>query len=132
MRNITCQRLLLPILACLFSLPKTSSEAEITGHIQSFTKHNQRVILYYIGPTQLTKEIESRFSVCDHLQQAIEQGLQKAEALRQSVLKKVFEGRLLTETELDNCRAAPDWEPAQQLLARIQSEKSVIAIKAER
>ena len=81
---------------------------------------------------QITKEIESRFSVCDHLQQAIEQGLQKAEALRQSVLKKVFEGRLLTETELDNCRAAPDWEPAQQLLARIQSEKSVIAIKAER
>ena len=81
---------------------------------------------------QITKEIESRFSVCDHLQQAIEQGLQKAETLRQSVLKKAFEGRLLTEAELDNCRAAPDWEPAQQLLARIQSEKSVIAIKAER
>ena len=72
---------------------------------------------------QITKEIESRFSVCDHLQQAIEQGLQQAEALRQSVLKKAFEGRLLTEAELANCRAAPDWEPAQQLLARIQAKK---------
>ena len=72
---------------------------------------------------QITKEIESRFSACDHLQQEIERGLQKAEALRQSVLKKAFEGRLLTETELSNCRAVPDWEPAQQLLARIQTEK---------
>lgn len=72
---------------------------------------------------QITKEIESRFSICDHLQQAIEQGLQQAEALRQSVLKKAFEGRLLTETELANCRAMPDWEPVQQLLTRIQTEK---------
>ena len=72
---------------------------------------------------QIVKEIESRLSVCDHLQQAIEQGLQQAEALRQSVLKKAFEGRLLTEAELADCRAAPDWEPAQQLLARIQAEK---------
>jgi len=72
---------------------------------------------------QIAKEIETRFSVCDHLQQEIERGLQKAEALRQSVLKKAFEGRLLTEIELADCRAAPDWEPAQQLLARIQVEK---------
>ena len=73
---------------------------------------------------QLIKEVEARFSVCDNLQKEIEQGLQKAEALRQSVLKKAFEGRLLTETELADCRAMPDWEPAQQLLVRIQSEKS--------
>ena len=72
---------------------------------------------------QITTEIESRFSVCDHLQQEIERGLQKAEALRQSILKKAFEGRLLTEAELADCRAVPDWEPAQQLLERIQVEK---------
>ena len=71
----------------------------------------------------IIKEIEARFSVCDHLQQEIERGLQQTEALRQSVLKKAFEGRLLTETELANCRTAPDWEAAQQLLTRIQSEK---------
>lgn len=74
---------------------------------------------------RIIKEIESRFSVCDHLQQEIERGLQKAEALRQSVLKKAFEGRLLTEVELADCRAMPDWEPAQQLLARIQSESQL-------
>ena len=79
---------------------------------------------------QIIKEVEARFSVCDNLQKEIERGLQKAEALRQSVMKKAFEGRLLNESELDACCAAPDWEPAQQLLARIQSEKSVIAKKA--
>ena len=79
---------------------------------------------------QIIKEVEARFSVCDNLQKEIERGLQKAEVLRQSVLKKAFEGRLLNESELDACRAVPDWEPAQQLLARIQSEKSVIAKKA--
>lgn len=72
---------------------------------------------------QITKEIETHFSVCDYLQQEIKRGLQKADALRQSVLKKAFEGRLLTKTELADCRAMPDWEPAQQLLARIQTEK---------
>lgn len=79
---------------------------------------------------KIVKEIKARFSVCDQFQQAIEQGLQKAETLRQSILKKAFEGRLLTEVELADCRAMPEWEPAQQLMARIQSEKSVIAKKA--
>ena len=72
----------------------------------------------------IIKEIESRFSVCDRLYQEIERSLQKAEALRQSILKKAFEGRLLTESELAACRAALDWEPAQQLLARIQAQTS--------
>ena len=74
---------------------------------------------------QITKEIESRFSVCGYLQREIERGLRKAESLRQSILKKAFEGQLLTETELATCRAESDWEPAQQLLVRIHSEKSV-------
>jgi len=71
---------------------------------------------------KIVKEIKDRFSACDQFQQAIEQGLQKAEALRQSILKKAFAGRLLTESELAACRAAPDWEPAQQLLERIQAQ----------
>ena len=71
---------------------------------------------------KIVKEIKDRFSACDQFQQAIEQGLQKAESLRQSILKKAFAGRLLTESELAACRAAPDWEPAQQLLQRIQAK----------
>ncbi len=72
---------------------------------------------------QIVAEIESRLSVCDKLVESIEAGLQQAEALRQSLLKQAFEGRLLSEAELAACRQEPDWEPAGELLARIKAEK---------
>ena len=68
---------------------------------------------------QIVLEIETRLSICDN----IEEGLAKAEALRQSILKKAFEGKLLNETELAACRQQPDWEPAEKLLARIQRHR---------
>ena len=39
-------------------------------------------------------EIEFRLSVCDSIEQTVDTSLQKAEALRQSILKQAFEGRL--------------------------------------
>lgn len=69
---------------------------------------------------QIVQEIESRLSVCDKLEESITTNLQKAEALRQSILKKAFEGRLLTEAELEACRKEEDWCPAEELLERIK------------
>ena len=43
---------------------------------------------------QIVMEIESRLSVCDQLEQTIEDSLKKAEALRHSILKKAFAGEL--------------------------------------
>ncbi len=40
-------------------------------------------------------EIERRLSVADKMEESITQSLQQAEALRQSILKKAFEGRLV-------------------------------------
>ncbi len=45
---------------------------------------------------RIISEIESRLSVCDKLETTIEENLKKAEALRQSILKKAFEGKLIT------------------------------------
>ncbi len=73
---------------------------------------------------QIVQEIESRLSVCDKLGESIDESLQKAEALRQSILKRAFAGRLLTEVELAACRQEPDWEPAEKLLQRIKGEKA--------
>lgn len=42
-------------------------------------------------------EIESRLSVCDKMEEGIEAGLKQAEALRQSILKKAFEGKLIKQ-----------------------------------
>lgn len=44
---------------------------------------------------KIVQEIESRLSVADKMEESISQSLQQAEALRQSILKKAFEGRLI-------------------------------------
>jgi type I restriction enzyme S subunit len=43
----------------------------------------------------IVQEIESRLSVADKMEESIQESLQKAEALRQSILKKAFSGELV-------------------------------------
>jgi type I restriction enzyme S subunit len=43
---------------------------------------------------QVVQEIESRLSVCDKLSETIDASLLQAETLRQSILKKAFEGKM--------------------------------------
>lgn len=73
---------------------------------------------------EVVKEIESRLSVCDKVLSDIEENLQKTEALRQSILKKAFSGKLLTNSELVACKKAADWEPAEKLIQKIKDAKS--------
>lgn len=75
---------------------------------------------------QIVREIETRLSVCDKLEQSITEALEKADALRQSILKKAFQGNLLNEAELKLCREAPDYEPAGLLLSRIKQSSNKI------
>jgi type I restriction enzyme, S subunit len=72
----------------------------------------------------VVREIETRLSVCDKIEQDIKENLEKAEALRQSILKKAFEGKLLNERELAEVREAEDWGPAEVLLERIRAERA--------
>jgi type I restriction enzyme S subunit len=43
----------------------------------------------------IVEQIESRLSVCDSIEQTVDTALQQAEAMRQSILKQAFEGRLV-------------------------------------
>lgn len=43
---------------------------------------------------RLIGDIESRLSVCDSVEQTVDAALEQAEAIRQSILKKAFEGEL--------------------------------------
>lgn len=75
-----------------------------------------------IEQEEVVRELESRFSVLDELDKAVNHGLEQAEALRQSILKKAFEGRLLTESELAAVRNDPQYEPAEKLLERRRAQ----------
>ncbi len=50
---------------------------------------------------EIVKEIEAKFSICDRLQSDITTNLKKAEALRQSILKQAFEGKLVPQNSND-------------------------------
>ena len=43
---------------------------------------------------RIVEDVEARLSVCDSIDQTIDMALQQAEAMRQSILKQAFEGRL--------------------------------------
>lgn len=43
---------------------------------------------------KLVEEIESRLSVCDSIERTVDEALNQANAMRQSILKEAFEGRL--------------------------------------
>lgn len=73
---------------------------------------------------QIVREIESRLSVCEELEKSIAASLEKAQALRQSILKQAFAGALLSAEEVAQCRQAADYEPAEVLLERIKAEKT--------
>jgi len=64
---------------------------------------------------KIVEEIERRFSIIDSLEKTIDNSLKEAERLRQAILKKAFEGRLVPQD--------PNDKPAWKLLERIKEEK---------
>ncbi len=76
--------------------------------------------------TRIVQEIEARLSICDNIEMCINQGLNKANVLRQSILERAFEGKLLSEAEIEACKKEPDWEPAEKLLEKIKNESRAV------
>ena len=71
---------------------------------------------------QILSELDAQIGSIEALESDIDANLQKAEALRQSTLKKAFSGELVPQD--------PDDEPASVLLARIRTERAGVGAPA--
>lgn len=65
---------------------------------------------------EIVEEIEKQFGYANDLEQAVDEGLEKAKQLKQSILKKAFEGKLVPQNSTD--------EPASILLEKIKAERA--------
>lgn len=71
----------------------------------------------------IVQEIESRFSVCDKMEETINNSLEQTEVLRHSILKQAFEGKLTDEWRKNHPDFISGENSAKALLERIKKER---------
>ncbi len=109
----------------LFALEYTIDEiiSKATGDIPGLSRNHilEHVIALpsFSEQQKMAELLTDSFSVLDSFSQSITQSLQQADALRQSILKKAFSGKLVPQD--------PNDEPASELLKRIKAEREKAA-----
>ena len=103
--------------------PKTLNimHSQAKGSTQKFVGLGYlRTFIFPVCPLNeqrlIVEEIEKRFAVADEVEKVVEQNIEKSKQLKQSILKKAFEGRLVPQDPTD--------EPASILLEKIKQERS--------
>ena len=74
---------------------KKSSGTTVLGINLTNLQEIQIPQLSYDDQVSIVLELESKLTICDKIEETIKTSLQQSETLRQSILKKAFEGRLV-------------------------------------
>ena len=78
-----------------FSSVKRNQRGVAQGHLNITVYEKLPILLPTIDVQEIIiKEIDARLSACNNIEMTVDAVLQKAEAMRQSILKQAFEGRL--------------------------------------
>ena len=87
--------------------------------MRNISQENIRRIRIPIPPLveqkAIVEEVKRRFSVLDEVEAEVAANLKRAARLRQAILKRAFEGKLVPQDPTD--------EPASELLARIRADR---------
>jgi type I restriction enzyme S subunit len=78
---------------CISQFDNGSAQPNLSA--KSLSLYNTPIPGDFKEQSEIVQAIESRLSVADKMEESISQSLQQSEALRQSILKKAFEGRLV-------------------------------------
>ena len=77
------------------SIVKKNERGAAQGHLNVTVYGRLPIVVPTLSEQQnIISEIEGKLSVCDSIEQTVNAALQQAEAMRQSILKDAFEGRL--------------------------------------
>ncbi|MFZ1517273.1 MAG: restriction endonuclease subunit S [Ignavibacteriaceae bacterium] len=78
---------------CISQFDNGSAQPNLSA--KNLSLYSMPLAIHVEEQRNIVQTIESRLSVADKMEESITQSLQQAEALRQSILKKAFEGRLV-------------------------------------
>ena len=122
MRISLAKRGIIPQLFCMVFNGSPSVLSQVQELCKGSTRDflNQHILNALVFPLppyaeqeRILAEIERHFSIADAVEQAAEKSLKEAERLRQSILKRAFDGGLVPQNPKD--------EPAEKLLERIKT-----------
>jgi type I restriction enzyme, S subunit len=90
---------LLNVLSSSFLRNQIEGKAKSTSGVNNINSEELKSLIIPICPLEeqqlIVDELESKLTVCDKIEETINHSLQQAETLRQSILKKAFEGKLI-------------------------------------
>lgn len=108
-----------------FCLSFNFSKLDKSTTIPSLAKTDLQKIDFVVPPLKeqrlIVLELESKLTVCDKIEETINQSLQQAETLKQSILKKAFEGKLVAAVaEQKETKVIPLYKPKNEYFYQMQ------------